>query len=476
LVQPSVRPKSGLDRFSWWNGIGIASQFLVAAAIVLFVAAVVIATWVNDQIKSSVVTAAGEQAGAYMSGFLEPYVQELRPGEELAASRHSRLDALFLGTELGETVVSAKIWRIDGTVLYSTSKDLIGQQFASSEVARAAQGQVIAEFENLKSAESANEEALDVALIEVYAPLHRAGTTEIIAVGEIYQNAEALSKELSESYLTTWLIVVAIMLLVLTVLYLIVHRGGATIASQRTALNRHVQDAQLLAEQNHELRISAERARLDASEANEQLLARIGSDLHDGPIQVMSLLMLKLSEPSREGFRQPTEFLDELLPLARETLADLRNISSGLSLPEIRELPLENALRLAVFRHQDLTEAVVNFTSGELPENVSEAVKICAYRVIQEGLSNSNKYAKGGVTEVSVVASGDTLLIDIRDNGPGMPESEVRVWDRQKLGLAGMRNRVGALKGTLQILSGAGQGTRIFASLPLSANSIVETG
>ena len=57
-------------------------------------------------------------------------------------------------------------------------------------------------------------------------------------------------------------------------------------------------EAKRLAVQNDRLRRVANDARLQAADSNEELLARIGQDLHDGPIQLVSLLMLKVTDPT----------------------------------------------------------------------------------------------------------------------------------------------------------------------------------
>ena len=80
------------------------------------------------------------------------------------------MDQLFVNTPIGRNIVSVKIWRKDQAVIYSSmSKDVIGKSFASSDVAQAFTGKVVAEFEDMISSESAYEQSLDTPLIEVYA-------------------------------------------------------------------------------------------------------------------------------------------------------------------------------------------------------------------------------------------------------------------------------------------------------------------
>lgn len=469
-----IRPRSEVRRQWRWSALSFSSQFLIAAALVLFVAMAVLGTWITEQIKQSVLETSGAQGGQFMAGFLEPHVQELQVGGELSEEAHRTLDARFIGTPVGDSVVSIKIWRADGTVIYSTNKDLIGQQFVSTDVTRAASGEIIAEYEDLVSQESAHEQSLDVALIEVYGPLYRQGTDEVLAVGEIYENADALAAELYVSRLRTWIVVCLTTMLMLAVLYFIVRRGDMTIVAQRSELRQHVQEARQLAHQNEELRLVAEKARLDASEANEQLLDRIGSDLHDGPIQLLTLLTLKLSNRNiakhfREVPEELTPLVGSLRNIAGEAITELRNLSTGLSLPEIGDLTLRDAMRSAVSHHEDITGDRVTATFGELPPHISEATKICAYRVIQEGLNNAYKHAKESAKSVVAFADKDVLTIEVRDSGAKSSTPVAGGVGRQKLGLTAMRNRVGALKGSVSVTTDAVKGTIVVAVLPMDA-------
>lgn len=474
LDSPIIGPRSEGGRRGRWRELSFSSQFLVAAAIVLFVAMAVLGTWITEQVKQSVLETSGAQGAQFMTGFLEPHVQELQVGGTLSDEVHQTLDALFIGTPVGDSLISIKIWRADGTVIYSTNKDLIGQKFVSTDVERAAAGEVIAEYEDLVSQESAYEQSLNVALIEVYGPLHRNGTDEVIAVGEIYENADALAAELGKSRLRTWLVVCLTTVLMLGVLYFIVRRGDMTIVAQRSELRQHVQEARQLAQQNDELRLAAEKARLDASEANEQLLDRIGSDLHDGPIQLLTLLTLKLSNRSiakqvkalPEGLKP---LVDSLRNIAGEAITELRNLSSGLSLPEISGLTLEQALRSAVTHHQDITGDRVSVVLRDLPERITEATKICGYRVIQEGLNNAHKHAKESEKSVMAFSEKGVLTIEVRDSGAKSATPVAGGVGRQKMGLTAMRNRVGALKGVIDVTTDAIQGTVVVAKLPLDA-------
>ena len=466
--------------FGLWSRISggersISTQFLVVSGVVLCLSMAVLGQWVTQQVKHSVLKTSGVQASEFMQGFLEPFVQVLEEDGSLTPANQSALDTLFIGTPLGRTVVSIKIWRADGLVLYATTKDLIGQQFVSTDVAEAAEGKIVAEYEDLISQESAYEQTLPMHLIEVYGPLYRQGTNEVMAVGEIYENADALAEELFQSQMTTWLVVGAVTLFMIGALYVIVRRGATTIAQQRTELKDRFDHAQSLANQNATLREVADMSRLRAIEANEQFLAQIGSDIHDGPIQLLTLSTLRLSSAIEDDARNDLEVLveeaGETLRSTQFALEELRNISIGLSMPELEQLSLEETIELAIERHHNLSGEHVEYSPSALPIAVHEALKICIFRVVQEGLNNAAKHAPGTSRKVVVIQDDGHIVVSVIDDGPGLPAAENELKNKSKLGLAGMRNRVEALSGELSIITTPTRGTTIRARVPIDQTS-----
>jgi signal transduction histidine kinase len=449
--------------------LSLSTQFIVAAAVVLCLSMAVLGTWVNRQITRSVLTTSGLDALALIQAFIEPEVQDARADGALPARSHLALDALFVGAPIGRRIVSVKIWRPDGSVVYSSmSKDVIGQSFASTDVAKAASGELVSEFEDMVSSESAYEQSLRIPLIEVYAPLYRTGTGELLAVGEIYQDGEALATQLRVSRRRTWAVVCLTTLVMLAVLYAIVRRGSHTIATQRAELQHRISEVQEMASQNEALRIVAERTRLDANEANEELIGRIGLDIHDGPIQQLSLLMLRigaLRPPPGKGNEKAEKTWAAIRELATSVIQELRTLSTGLVLPEIGDLTVAQTIELAAERHENLTGTRVEVSLGRLPAMLPVAMKICLYRIVQESLSNSFRHAGGEGQQVGAALSGGQIAVSISDKGGGMKANAVSGMGT-KLGLRGIRNRAQAFGGVAEIRS-SGLGTTVVVRLPV---------
>lgn len=451
---------------NWRDRYSLSTQFLAAAAVVLCISMAVLGTWVTHRITRSVLVTSGLGGSDLMVSFLETEVQNLLPDGSMPSENQKRLDQMLVSTPVTKRIVSVKIWKPDGTVIYANmAKDVIGQRFASTDVATAAGGKIVAEFKDMVSEESAYEQSLGMSLIEVYAPLYKTGTNSVVAVGEIYEDAKELDAQLRSSRRLTWIVVCLTTLLMLSFLYLIVRRGSYTIALQRTELRERIAEAQSMASQN-------ERLRLDANEANEELLGRIGSDIHDGPIQTLTLARLRIDDiadiwtDKRQSKGPVSRYLDETAATLGESIDELRHLSTGLVLPGLDELSPRQLIELARVRHENTTATQVELELGDLPQTLSAAMKICVYRIIQESLTNAFRHAGGAGQRVAATVRNNRLELRISDRGGQLTVRAAHQASHTKLGHRGIRNRVQAFGGTLSI-ERTEKGTEVSVALPL---------
>jgi signal transduction histidine kinase len=98
------------------------------------------------------------------------------------------------------------------------------------------------------------------------------------------------------------------------------------------------------------------------------------------------------------------------------------------------------------------------------PRSLPAGVDLAAYRVVQEGLTNALKYAKGAPTEVGLRWDEDALELRVSDTGPGPRE---RTADGSGHGLVGMKERVRLYGGQVRTGRRVGGGFEIVARLPL---------
>lgn len=470
--------KSGVMKY--WQALDLTKQFLIVAGLVICSSMAILGEWLNGQIAANQLRSRAESGALYMEGFLARHVEGSVNDPQVAETRRKELDDLLIGTDLARRVEGFRIWRNDGLVIYSTDKSLIGKSFPSTDIKRAFTGQVVAQLENGHDDGEGDGAKADRPLIEIYAPIYRSGTRDIIAVGELYEDAAEFVVQRGRVQRQTWAIVGATTLAIMALLLLIVRRASNIIVHQRMTLKAQLAQAQALAEQNTELRKTADRARMDATKSNEQLLNRIGADLHDGPVQLLSLLILKLGGSSEAPIRSRTTFGSasevkeaDLAPshIAGQVLAELRELSTGLVMPEIEHMPLEAALRMAVDQHEYATGSKVTSDYDGLPERVAHPLKLCLYRVVQEGLNNAFRHGGGRNQRVSASADLSAIVVVITDDGPGFGMSNSK-GGRRPLGLQGIRNRVGAFGGKVDIRQRSGSGTELQVVVPMEGNSI----
>jgi signal transduction histidine kinase len=206
------------------------------------------------------------------------------------------------------------------------------------------------------------------------------------------------------------------------------------------------------------------RAQLTASRARlvttaDETRRRIERDLHDGTQQRLVSLGLDL-RGVQSGVPSNLPELEKEIGRAAEELDevidDLREISRGIHPAILSEGGLGPALR-TLARRAALPVQVDVPAERRLPAPIEAA----AYYVISEAITNTTKHASASLARVAVEDADGTLRLSIRDDGVGGADP------RRGSGLTGLRDRVEALGGAIDVSSPAGEGTLVVVDLPL---------
>jgi signal transduction histidine kinase len=303
-------------------------------------------------------------------------------------------------------------------------------------------------------------------------PLYKSETEKIIAVAEIYEDARALLRDQAYAVGGAWLVVGSAGLCTLLVLFAIVHRGSLTIRRQRAAIKRRFRDQLRLHRKNDELQSRVREALRKSAQVDDLVQTRIAADLHDGPAQLMSHVLLRLDEVEghlRDSRSPARAVVQELRGDAKNALMELRAISAGLFLPDIGDTgDAEKVVESIVCAHEGRTNCNVAYRAENVPKRLSRDIIRCVGRVVQEALNNS--YRHSGAMEQSVCLSGyDGMLhLSIGDTGRGMSADEAaNCGQLAGLGIPGMASRVEALGGTFAVRSIPGSGTAVICCIPL---------
>jgi signal transduction histidine kinase len=459
--------------------LSLFQRFSITGFVIMILGTLGIGWWLGVQIKAEVIRESAATSALYMNSFIAPNLQELSDSSSLTPWHITVLSRVLAQADLGRQIVTFKVWDHQGRILYSSNPDLIGRIFPIDEdLAAAWQGNVAADISNLQGAENVDERQKYSRLLQIYCPVRLNGTDHIIAVAELYQKVDALQADINTAQWHTWLAVGSTMVLIYLALVGFVRRASNTIGSQEKVLTRQVERLTELLTQNGELRERVQRAASNATAVNERFLRRISAELHDGPVQELGAALLRMDRVIGQDQTFQTPILDtiykEQLPAIQSSLQnaiqEVRALASGLGLPQLEALRLEEVLTRVVNSHERRTGTQVKLTTNGLPGHADLSVKITVYRIVQEALNNAFRHAGGVGQAVSVTCEAGQIKIEVSDQGPGFDINQSIDWE-QHLGLAGMRERVESQGGAFTVESRIDHGSRVIVSLPLQPMS-----
>ncbi len=457
----------------FWRGLSLAQQFAFASLAVLLATMLVAGWWIGREIESGVSQSSGATTALYVRSFVAPEVQELARQGELSANSVAVLKHLLKETPLGERIVSIKIWGPKGRVVYSNQPTIIGKTFPVTDELKAAwHGEISSQLSQLGDEEDFAESQIGQPLLEIYTPVFETGSRKVIAVAEFYELASDLERQISRARRNGWLVIIAITAAVFTLLFGIVRRGSTTIAGQQAELEARVRDLSELLSRNDELHTRIQKASYRAAELHEKLLRRVSAELHDGPAQGIGFALLRLDALKAQidgklgSDSASAPDLDRIRGSLRDSLQEIRHLCSGMALPELDNLSLEQAVRRVIRAHERRSETHVTAVFGELPERVEPSLKIAIYRFIQEALTNAYRHGGGLGQNISVRFESAAIAVVVSDAGPGFDQPPDEI-NGDHLGIPGMRKRVESFGGTFDIDSRRDRGTRVTGRFPV---------
>jgi signal transduction histidine kinase len=202
-------------------------------------------------------------------------------------------------------------------------------------------------------------------------------------------------------------------------------------------------------------------SRAAAVAAEDRALRRLERDIHDGPQQQLIRLRMDISTARRRMADDPdatARLLDEANVRAQDALDELRALSRGFAPPILQDRGLLAALDSLASR------SVVPVTvTNELPSNVAlpPEVERNLYFVAAELLTNVVKHSRATRARVGLAAQAERIVLTVADDGIG------GAGELPGHGLAGIRERVTAMRGTTNVTSGP-TGSTVTVEVPLS--------
>jgi signal transduction histidine kinase len=198
---------------------------------------------------------------------------------------------------------------------------------------------------------------------------------------------------------------------------------------------------------------------------------KIARELHDSVGQYLTALKMTLARFARRTDDKAVdarEWLPETIALADQAIEEVRTISHLLHPPLLDELGFESAARWYTEEFAKRSGTKVKTTVADIVGRLSKEIELALFRVLQEALTNVHRHAKAQSIDVNVWCTDSDVILIVRDDGKGIPAAVIQRFREglaAGIGLAGMRERLADLDGTLEVESSP-KGTSVKATLP----------
>jgi signal transduction histidine kinase len=192
---------------------------------------------------------------------------------------------------------------------------------------------------------------------------------------------------------------------------------------------------------------------------------RLARELHDETGQALTSILLGLRTLEQGATKEDRERVADLRELVVSTLQDVRRLAVELRPAALDDFGLAAALERLVETHSARDGVVIDVEIGLEPtERLPTEVETTLYRIVQEALTNVARHADAARISILVTRKNDRVVAVIEDDGSGFDPASV---GDDRLGLAGIRERVALLGGRLLVEAAPGKGTTLAAEVPL---------
>ena len=253
-------------------------------------------------------------------------------------------------------------------------------------------------------------------------------------------------------------IMVTLLCLIIVILFVVLLMMNARknkIKYQVNALNLNKEIDRRGAEAKHLLEEMSKKITERYIEGIEDSNKQLAKELHDGVCNKLFILELQLNK--------------QIDPASRAELSnirgELRSFSHKLSIPEFKDVSLENVLAFYVDKLRAAQLFEINlYVGAEISAlSLGQTVELELYRVIQESLTNIIKHAAAHTVHITIAKQNQTIEVVIEDDGKGYNTSI----KSKGIGVRLMERRVASLNGSIKIESQIGQGTLVCFCIPI---------
>ncbi len=208
---------------------------------------------------------------------------------------------------------------------------------------------------------------------------------------------------------------------------------------------------------------------IEAQEAERQRIAR---DMHDGPAQYLSNLILKtelcIKLLDKDIDRTRLE-LQSLKSVIRQTIDETRRLIYNLRPMSLDDIGLVPTLERMIDKVSQDSEFNVAFDVSDFNYDINSILSLTLFRIIQEALNNVKKHANAKQVIIKLCSTAKRVKLYIQDDGVGfcLKDNTLNLEEYKGFGLSVMKERITLLMGELEITSKVGKGTNINISIPI---------
>ncbi len=363
-------------------------------------------------------------------------------GEAAASAAVARV---VFDAVLGDPVVRVKIWTRKGRILYSDRSELIDARYTLDEedLEVLAEGGVVSEVSDVSAPENRFEREFGE-LLEVYTRIETPSGTPLLF--ETYQRASSIAdrrRELASTFVPVLIVtLVALALLMVPIAWILASRV-------RTAQRER------------------ERLMQRAIDSSDRERRRIAGDLHDGPVQELAGLSMRLSAAAQQvDDPDASAALGDSASAVRGSVRTLRSAIVGVYPPNLQQVGLAASLSDLVARLSSLdVEASVDVDPDA---GFGLEVDELLYRACQEAIRNVEEHADARAVSVRVRRAGDRAVLEVADDGRGVePDRLERAKGEGHVGLAILADIVRDVGGVLTVRPGEPAGTVVRVEVPV---------
>jgi signal transduction histidine kinase len=408
----------------------------------------------------------------------------------LTGEPYAQLDSIVRNRILSDGYdVRVKIWRADGTILYSDAREIVGQRFAdeADELSEALAGEPNFGVSDLTDEENVSERSIDSKLLFSYVPLRLSPGGTPVAVAEVYQRYSVIQSAISHLLRELTITFAAGLLILYAALMPIARRASRELRGRNQQLREQTDQLSVLLAREQ---VTVEELR-ELNRMKEDFVAAVSHELRTPLTSVLGYVRT-LRRPefgedpaTREEFLQAAEGQgNRLFRLIRNLLSSARLERGALHSGAV---PLDVALLAQDARASFPLESgrIDLAIAPDLPPIVTDPDRM--NEILTNLLDNALKYSPdGGRVELGARAQGEIVQLWVRDDGIGIDDAEVEhIFERfyqvdqtatrrfggVGLGLYLVKELVHDLGGTVDVRSAPGRGSTFTVSMPIDRSA-----